>query len=192
MKKFALALIASAAAVFGFGMVANAQTYTPVLQPPTPPTTLGGPFTVTYNNCVVGETITFTLLLPGGTTAIQTINGPCVAPALTSGSVVGLLLPQQAANGRATATFPSSPTTPGTYTIRAQGTTSAVVTTQLVVPGSTSTTVAPTATTPGGGLPATGSDASTPFTMIAIGLLVVGVGLFAVAQVRRRQAPNPA
>jgi LPXTG-motif cell wall-anchored protein len=190
MKKLALALLASAAAVFGFGMVANAQSYVPVVTPPTGPTTIGGAFSVTYNNCFVGETITFTLFGVNGTTVLATVQGPCLSP-ISVGSVVGLLLPQQTANGSASGNFTSSPTEPGTYPIRAQGATSPAVTTQLVVQGTT-TTVAPPVTTPGGGLPATGSDSSTPFTMIAIGLFTVGVGLFAVAQVRRRQAPSPA
>jgi LPXTG-motif cell wall-anchored protein len=190
MKKLALALLASAAAVFGFGMVANAQSYVPVVAPPTPPTTLGGAFSVTYNNCFVGETITFTLFGVNGTTVLATVQGPCLS-SVSVGSVVGLLLPQQTTNGSATGNFTSSPTAPGTYPIRAQGPTSPVVTTDLVVQGTT-TTVAPPVTTPGTGLPATGSDSSTPFTMIAIGLFTVGVGLFAVAQVRRRQAPSPA
>jgi hypothetical protein len=44
-------------------------------------------------------------------------------------------------------------------------------------------------TTPPGGLPATGSDGIGATTGMAIGLLMVGLGLFAVAQFRRRQAP---
>lgn len=59
MRKLALALMAASAAVFGFGIVAQAQTgYDPALTVIQP--TAGGSYTVTYQNCVVGDTITFT------------------------------------------------------------------------------------------------------------------------------------
>jgi len=48
------------------------------------------------------------------------------------------------------------------------------------------------ATIPGAGLPATGSSGMGTTTGIALGLFVVGLGLFIVAQVRRRQQPSPA
>lgn len=42
-------------------------------------------------------------------------------------------------------------------------------------------------TIPTGGLPATGSSGVSTMAIIAIGLLIVGVSLFVVSQVRRRQ-----
>jgi hypothetical protein len=57
--------------------------------------------------------------------------------------------------------------------------------------GLPTTTVAPAttvaATVPGAGLPATGSDGIGTTTGIALGLFVVGVGLFIVTRVRRSQ-----
>lgn len=192
MRKLALALMAASAAVFGFGAVAQAQTgYDPVttVVPPAP----GGPYTVTYQNCVVGDTITFT---QAQSTPVSG-TAPCAAISATqlTGSVVGLLLPQQTVSGNATFTFTSGPTTPGTYTVTAVGLQSPLQTFSFTLPGqATTTTIAPAtpATVPGTGLPATGSDGIGATTGIALGLLVVGLGLFVVAQVRRRQVPNPA
>ena len=195
MRKFALALMAASAAVFGFGMVAQAQTgYDPVttVVEPTP----GGSYTVTYQNCVAGDTITFTQAQStpvSGTAPCTAISG-----ALT-GSVVGLLLPQQTALGNATFTFTAAPTAPGTYSGTAVGLESPSQSFSFTLPGQAATTTTPVApttappvTTPGTGLPATGSDGIGTTTGIALGLLVVGFGLFVVAQVRRRQVPNVA
>lgn len=189
MKKLALAMIAASAALFGFTAVASAQGYTPASSV-TPPTTIGGGYTVTFTNCFVGELITFTQSQSTPTV----VTGTCAASSSITGSVVGLILPQQAARGTARGTFTASPTAPGTYTVTAVGPQSGTQTTTFTVPqqattttAAPATTVAPPATTPGGGLPATGSDGIAATTGIAIGLLVVGLGLFVVAQVRRRQ-----
>jgi len=195
-------MMAASAAVFGFGAVASAQTYTTSLTVGAPGA--GAPYSSTYLNCVPGETITF--VQPNSTPTSTT--GLCTATtALTSGSVIGLLLPQQAANGTAVGNFAGAPLVPGTYTVTGTGTTSPARTAQFNIPGqATTTTLVPAttlpntgagaattvpavttpATVPGSGLPATGSDGIGVTTMIAIGLLVVGLGLFAVAQERRR------
>ena len=81
--------------------------------------------------------------------------------------------------GVASVTF-TAPTTPGTYTGTA---------TCGGVAGDFSVTVQAPA---GGGLPATGADGIGATTTIAIGLLIVGLGLFAVATVRRRQTVTTA
>lgn len=214
MKKLALALMAASAAVFGFGMVAQAQTgYSPsvALTPAAP--TAGGGYTAVYRNCTAGDTITFTQAQSTPTSG----TAPCIAisvPALT-GSVVGLLRPQQAPLGNATFAFAAAPTAPGTYngtavgedspsqafgfTIPGQATTTAVATTAPpTTPPPTANAASPTTATPpaltvpGSGLPATGSDGIGTTTGIALGLLVVGLGLFVVAQVRRRQSPSAA
>jgi uncharacterized membrane protein YtjA (UPF0391 family) len=197
MKKLALALIAASAAVFGFGLVAQAQGYTPTI-PPIGPVTPGGSYTVTVNNCVPGEQVTFTQLQSTPTVIVATCSG--ALPTLT-GSVIGLLLPQQGALPTASATFTAAPTAPGTYNGTAVGAQSGSTPFSFTIPGQTATTVPPPTTAAPvpttqpalvGGLPATGSGGISTTTGIAVGLLVVGLGLFVVAQVRRRQEPNPA
>jgi len=174
MKKFALALMVASAALFGFGAVASAQ-YPTSLTVGTP--SAGGPYSSTYTNCVNGETITFSQ--PQSTPA--TISVVC-------------------AGRSATANFTNAPTVAGTYTVTAGGPTSPARTQSFSISGATATTLPATggadgagagvpATTPTTGLPATGSNGIGTSTTIAIGLLAVGFGLFAVAQVRRRQ-PN--
>ena len=96
-----------------------------------------------------------------------------------------MLLPQQTALGNATFTFTAAPTAPGTYSGTAVGQQSPSQSFSFTLPGQA-------ATTPETGLPATGSDGIGTTTGIALGLLVVGFGLFVVAQVRRRQVPNVA
>lgn len=168
MKKFALALMASAAMVLGFGAVASA--YPPGAGAPV--ITNGGAlapgaeFTVTAECQPVGAQVTFEF--QGVTLVVE-----CVA-ATGSASLLGSFLGTAPAAGTATATF-TAPTAPGTYT----GTyTGAAV-------GTFSVTVA-APVTPGGGLPATGSNGTSTMTIIAIGLFAVGAGLFGVSQVRRR------
>lgn len=194
MKRLALAMMAAAAVVFGFGVVASAQNYgesgsiSP--NPPIP----GGPYSAIYANCVAGELITFNQ--PQSTPA--TVTGTCAgaAPTLT-GSIIGLVLPQQTALGTATGNFSAAPTAPGTYTGTASGPQSPQIIFQFTIPGQVTPTAAPVATTapapvPPTGLPATGSGGIGTTTGIALGLLAVGFGLFVVAQVRRRQSPGVA
>ena len=80
------------------------------------------------------------------------------------------------ATGTATATV-TAPTTAGTFAGTATcGTVVASFSVVVAVP-----------TAPGGGLPATGSGGIDATTSIAMGLFAVGLGLFGVTQVRRRQ-----
>lgn len=162
MKKFALALMASAAAVLGFGLVANA--YPPGAGVVTTSSSSGAPgFTVTVKaTCLPGETVT-------GKLVAETATATCGA-AGTAASLLGL-----SSAGSATVTL-TAPTAPGTYT----GTVTGSVTGAL---GNFTVTVAAPTTN----LPATGGGGVSTMTIIAIGLLAVGAGLFGVSQVRRRQ-----
>lgn len=178
MKKLALVLMAVSATLFGFGMVAEAQygtaTGTFTVTPPNPGA--GTTVTFTVTGCTPGETLTFTLNNVVLGTAV------CQAPArLTTGAIVGLLLPQQAGTGSATFTT-TVPTTPGTYTYTVTG--------NQGFSRSTVVTVAAAATPPAGGLPATGSGGINQTMMAAAGLFAVGLGLFAVTLIRRRQSPS--
>jgi LPXTG-motif cell wall-anchored protein len=195
MKKLALAFIAASCLVFGMGQVATAQYGQSATLTPANPTA-GQVFTVVYGNCFSGETITFTF---NGVT----VNVVC-ANIITS-LQLGMILPMQAATGTASTQF-TAPTAPGTYpgtargnqsqvtvnfqvVIPAQATTTTIPATTIppgTVPGGGAATTIPPATVPGSGLPATGSNSSGPTTLIALALFGVGVGLFVVAQVRRR------
>lgn len=166
MKKFALALMASAAAIFGMGMVANA--YPPggqsiTISDDTPPA--GSTFTVTAA-CTAGEDVTFTL---GGSTDTESC----------SATTAGFTLFATPAAGSATGTL-TAPTTAGTFTGTASGTISGDL-------GTFAVTVA-AQTAPTDSLPATGSDGVGTTTWIAAGLLLAGLGLFGVASMRRRSA----
>ena len=86
------------------------------------------------------------------------------------------------------ATFPTTaPQQPGTYVYTCTGDQGCSLSATLVV------SAAP-ATTPGAGgsgaLPSTGSGGISQTTGIALGLLVVGLGLVIVAQIRRRTNPS--
>ena len=76
----------------------------------------------------------------------------------------------------------NAPTTVGSFDGTVTGTVSGPL-------GSFTVTVQTSGTTPTSGLPTTGGDGTSTMTMIAVGLLVVGLGLFVVATVRRRQTP---
>ena len=196
MKKLAFALLAASALLFGVGLVA--QAYAPpggaITTPANPGP--GQPFTTTVNCTAGAGDVTFSFT--GNIAATLTV---ACTPGSGTASVMGFLT--QTPTGTATATF-TAPTAPGTYSgtatqggqqvgaftivIAQAATTTVPVTT--AAPGAT--TVAPAVTTisptvPGGGLPATGSGGMGTMTGIAIGLLVVGAGLFIVAQVRRRE-----
>lgn len=161
MKKFALALMAVSASIFGLSAVANAY-------PPAPgvavvsATVAGQPFTVEVGCEPVGDDVTFTF-------NSVVITAPCEAP-----TGAASLLSTAPAAGSATATF-TAPTAPGsydgTYTGAATGTWNVTIAAPVV---------------PGGGLPATGSDGTSTMTIIAFGLFAVGAGLFGVSQMRRR------
>jgi hypothetical protein len=207
MKKLALALIAASAAVFGFGLVAQAQSYSPTVSVGT--VVPGGAYSVTYTNCTPGQTILFQQPQSTPTSVTAVCSGSVSSLDEITGSVIGLLLPAQSALPTAVGNFTTAPTGPGTYngtagpnpngpflpfsiTIPGQATTTAPATTvpAPTVPVTTAAPVVTTAPPLAGGLPATGSDGIGTTTGIALGLLVVGLGLFVVAQVRRRQAPT--
>lgn len=189
MRKLALAFMAASAAVFGIGMVTSAAGYDVALDIDENPVA-GGSYTVTYENCFTGDTITFTQ--PQSTPT--SVTGECIGPdpLLVSGSIIGLLRPQiPATYGTATATFTNAPPTGGTFTVTAVGETSPEL--QLLITVAVpSTTAAPTTTVaptnPPNGLPATGSNGVGTMTSVAIGLFAVGLAMLVVTQVRRRQA----
>ncbi len=86
MTKFALALIAPAALVLGFGMVANAHPpggAVPVVSD-TPPTA-GSSFNVQVKCSLIGASVVFTV----NSVPAQTVTATCVAQtaALTTGSM---------------------------------------------------------------------------------------------------------
>ena len=173
IKKFALAVTAAAAVVLGSAGVADAGVYPPngktvTVQDSTVPP--GGPVSVT-TNCTVGETVTFVLEGSSDTeTCTPSTDGGNNFTAAVAGTATGTV---------------NAPTTPGTYIGTVTGSISgALGTFTVVVEGATATTAAPTST---GSLPATGSDGTSTMTLIAGGLLIVGLGMFGVATARRRQ-----
>jgi uncharacterized membrane protein YtjA (UPF0391 family) len=176
MKKIALAMIAAAAAVFGFGVVAEAQTGpyggTGTATVSSPVVVPGGTVTITVTGCTPGEIVTFRLG-PASATA------PCTVSISLGSVVIGALVAQTPGTGTATATLPV-PTTPGNYTGTATApsgfSASFAVAVQVTSPPAT-------------GLPATGSGGIDTTTGIALGLFVVGLGLFAASQVRLRRRP---
>jgi hypothetical protein len=131
-----------------------------------------------YNTVDGTATVTPTTTAPGGTVTV-------VMSGCTPGETVTFVLGSAttsatcAGDGTAVASLPA-PGTAGTYTGTATGVTSGVA--------ASFTVVVALAATPPGGLPATGSGGISTTTGIAIGLFVVGLGLFGVTQVRRRQA----
>jgi hypothetical protein len=194
MKKRAMALLAVAAAVFGFSNVASAGYGSSSATTPDPPLP-GRPYSVTYINCTVGDLITFVQ----AQSTPSTVTAVCAPVGATlTGSVAGQPLPAEGALGNATGSFSAAPTAPGTYTGNESGPLSAQVTFQFTIPGQIATPTTPVATTvpatvPIAGLPATGGPGGRgTITDIAFGLFVVGLGLFIVAQVRRRQQPSSA
>lgn len=173
MKKFALTLMATAALVFSFGGVANA--YPPGANTVTDSTPVAGaPVTFTTNVCTPPEIVTFVFNGESKTATCQASSGSS-------------LQASQTGTGTASATF-NAPTTAGSFAATITGSVSGSLgNISVTIAAQTATTVAPTPTVPPGGLPATGSDGIGATTGIAIGLLVVGLGLFVVATVRRRQ-----
>jgi LPXTG-motif cell wall-anchored protein len=166
MKKFALALMASAAMVLGMGVVANAYP-AGAGSVTASPTTLapGGVFTATAT-CQPAEIVTF--VFEGATkTATCGAAGTAGTASLISLSTAG----------SASVTF-NAPGTAGSYTGIATGSATGAL-------GSFTITVAVPAA-PGGSLPATGTDGTSTMTIIALGLFAVGAGLFGVSRFRSR------
>ena len=160
MKKFALALMAISASIFGLSAVANA--YPPAPNANVVSGIVDGKFTVEVGCEPVGDNVVFTF------------NGVEITAVCTGTAAPASFLTAAPAAGSASATF-TAPTAPGTYTGTYTG--AATGTWTIVIAGSV---------TPGGGLPATGSNGTSTMTIIAFGLFAVGAGLFGVSQVRRR------
>ena len=178
MKKLLAAVSAVFAIVLGSAGIAGA--YPPGGDDVTvadPTVTAGAPVDVSAD-CTVGETVTFTL---EGSSATDTCEASTDSEDTSGEGTSGVSL--------------TAPTAPGTYTGTVTGSTSGDLGTfTVVVEGSTGSGGGATTggsgggtATPSGQLPATGSDSSGTITTIAIGLLVAGLGLFAVATIRRRQ-----
>ncbi len=171
MKKLALAVMAVAVTVFGFGVVAEAQ-YGSTPQIAVSPSTVpaSGTVTLTISGCTPGEVLT--VRLEG-----QFLGTVQCRAGGTLGSFVAASLLSQAGTGSATFTF-DAPGVAGTYTGTVVGNRGFNRSFQIVV-------LAPT--TPPGGLPATGSGGIDSTMAVGLGLFAVGLGLLAVAGFRRRQ-----
>jgi LPXTG-motif cell wall-anchored protein len=116
---------------------------------------------------------------PGGTVTV-TVN---CTPGETVTATLGSATATAACGPDATAVLSiSAPTTAGVFNGTVNGSVSGPL-------GSFTVTVQAAGTTP---LPATGSDGTSTMTFLAAGLLVVGIGLFAVATIRRRRSPAAA
>ena len=178
MKKLVAAVAAVFAIVLGSAGIASAS-------PPGGDDVTVGDSTVTAGapvdvsaDCTVGETVTFTL---DGSSDTSVCVASTDAEDTSGEGTSGVSL--------------TAPTAPGTYTGTVSGSVSGDLGTfTVVVEGATGSGEGTTGgsggggtATPSGQLPATGSDSSGAITTIAIGLLVAGLGLFAVATIRRRQ-----
>jgi LPXTG-motif cell wall-anchored protein len=164
VKKFALALVAMSAVIFGAGLVANAVEYPPGAGSVTAtPSTLapGGEFTATAT-CQPGEDVEFTF-----EGVVKT--APCSDA------------------GTASVVF-TAPTAEGSYTGTAVGTINGVLGSFTVTVELTEPPVTQGGATNGGGtLPSTGSNSTNTGLIIGVGSLLVGLGLFATARTRRNQ-----
>ncbi len=164
MKKIGLTFAAALALVFGVAQGVSAQYGPSAGGSDAAP---GGETEVAVNGCQPGEQVTIDL--PGFenppqalTRSVQTINAD--------------------AEGNAFTVF-VAPNAPGTYpgTATCGVLTANFSVTVLDVPPDTNGGGS------GGQLPSTGSGGQSSITYVAVGLLVVGLGLFAVAGFRRRQ-----
>jgi LPXTG-motif cell wall-anchored protein len=193
MKKLALALMSASVAVFGFGMVVSAAGYDPAISVDPASPAPGGAYTVTYENCFVGDTITFTQ----DDSTPTSVTGECEpVNGVVLGSVIALLAQQGPELGVAVGEFDAAPTEAGVYDGTGVGERSPSLPFQFEIKVATEPTDPPTEPTtptteaPGGTLPQTGSNGIGTTTGIALGLFAAGLGMFVVAQVRRRQAPK--
>ncbi len=171
MKKFALALMASAALMLGFGSMASAATYPP--DQTLPP---GGSFTVVVKCSPVGADVVFTF----NSVPPQTVTAKCTATTAGLGQTSAALTA-----GEASATF-TAPTAAGTYTVSYTGAASGSVAINVV----TDTPPTQGGSTNGGGsgtLPSAGSDSTNTGMIIGAGALLIGLGLFFTARTRRDQ-----
>ncbi len=170
MKKFAVSLIATVVAVFGFGAVADAQYGASPFTVVASPTTVGPSevVTVTVNGCEPGEDLTATL---GEQNEDATCTGASALRSTANRQV-------QVSTGSATMMITAPPTL-GSYTGTVTGATNSATFTITVIARS----AAPT-----GSLPQTGSNGIGTTTTIALGLVAVGAGMLIVTQMRRRRA----
>lgn len=161
MKKLMLAATALAAVLMGAAGTADAGTG----YPPT-----GSGITVDDPNPEPGQPVEITVDC-GDTDGSVTVS---VGGTSTTGDCV---------DGSVTVTI-TAPSADGPSTVTVTNNEGETVGTIVLNVSGTATTTP--VTVPPGGLPATGSDGISTWTSIGIGLLVAGLGLFAVATVRRR------
>lgn len=139
-------------------------TLTPAAATVTPSSpTAGGAYQVTFPDCQIGETITFS----------QPQSTPTSIGDACDGIVAGLRRPLQATAGTASASFSAAPTAPGTYTVTMTGTVSAERTVTFVIAG----TAAPTGGSPSG---ASFGSGTIPSTGTSTWSMIVWGGLFVV------------
>jgi hypothetical protein len=183
MKRLVLTLMVAVATLLGVSSLAPSGVavaqYPPVGLPSistnVPSVAPGGTFTATASNCLPGETVVFTF-------QGVTITAVCGATTI-----------------QASASF-TAPTAPGTYQVCAEYTgEGATVPSGVSRPQTVCTTISVLAavpsvpaTTPGSGLPATGSSGLGTTATSAIVLLSAGVLLLIVSQVRRRRTTTHA
>lgn len=153
----------------------GAATVTPASPAP------GRSYTVTFPNCRVGETITFSQPQSTPTTTTTTCAAPvtAVTSSTTSTTVApaaGFRRPQQVTTGVGTATgsFTAAPTTPGTYTVTMTGSISPQRTVTFTVSAVTSTTVAGAGGSGSGGSIADTGASSIPLVVWGVLLLIFG------------------
>ncbi len=151
------------------------------VSPSTP--TPGGSYRVTFPNCSVGETITFSQ----SASTPSSVTDVCEASsALTSGSIAGIRMPAQATTGTATGSFTAAPTAPGSYTVTMTGTVSAQRTVTFVIVGASTpvtggnsnvNTGGSTSGNTSGTIPSTGSSTT---SLIVWGVLLLVFGRMAI------------
>jgi len=129
-----------------------------------------------YGSSSGTATVTPASLAPGGNATVGISGCPAGSSVVVVFSGTTSTVTANA-SGAATATV-KAPATAGTFPGTA---------TCGTVVSSFSVVVAAAPVVPGGGLPPTGLDGAGTTTSIAIGLLVMGLGLFGVTQIRRRQ-----
>ena len=141
---------------------------------PTAPTP-GGAYTVTYPNCRVGETVTFSQLQ----STPASVTATCAAPS-------GLLRPAQAAGGNATASFTAAPRTAGSYTVNMVGSVSGTKTATFVITTAASPVAPAAPAAPIGGSPSGTSTGTIPATgssttaVVVWGILLLVFGRMAI------------
>ena len=151
------------------------------VSPSTP--TPGGSYRVTFPNCSVGETITFSQ----SASTPSSVTDVCEASsALTSGSIAGIRMPAQATTGTATGSFTAAPTAAGSYTITMTGTVSAQRTVSFVVVAASTPVTGGNSNVNTGGSPSGSTSGTIPSTgssttsLIVWGVLLLVFGRMAI------------